>query len=285
MESVWRRTGPIIGFSLLALCLIGVAGLIWGALIYTNLKTSPSFPWALPAMVGVLWLMWQYLGGKGWPRSTSAARKRLLRANPVSRQSLLWSFLAGALAIVALAGYWIVLSQLIKMPANPLLPGNFTSSRSFIVAITIGASLVAPITEESAVRGYLQTVLERDFRPLTAVALSSLVFALAHITQGLLWPKLLVYFLVGVTFGAMAYLNNSILPVIPVHIAADLLFFIFVWPHDAARKIVWQTGADAWFWLHIAQAVGFTVLSLLAFAHLNRVTRTMREKMHAAYAG
>lgn len=284
MDSFWRKIGPLAGFSLLALCLIGMAGLIWGALIYTNLKTSPSFPWALPAMVVVLWLMWQYLGGKGLPRSTSAVRKRLLRANPVSRQALLWSFLAGALAIVALAGYWIVLSQLIKMPANLLLPGNFTSSRSFIVAITIGASLVAPITEESAVRGYLQTVLERDFRPIAAVALSSFVFALAHITQGLLWPKLLVYFLVGITFGAMAYLNNSILPVIPVHIAADLLFFIFVWPHDAARKIVWQTGADTWFWLHIAQAIGFTALSLLVFVHLNRVTRTIREKKHTAHA-
>jgi membrane protease YdiL (CAAX protease family) len=102
----------------------------------------------------------------------------------VSRQALIWSILAGAMAIGALSGYWIVLSDLIKMPANPLLPGNFAFSRSFIVAITIGASLVAPITEESAVRGYLQTVLERDFRPFTAVAVSSLVFALAHITQG-----------------------------------------------------------------------------------------------------
>ena len=284
MDSVWRRAGSLVGFSLLALFLIGVAGVIWGSLIYINLKTSPSVPWALPAIVAVLWFIWQYLGGKGWPRGTAATRKRLLRANPVARPALLWSLLAGALAIGALAGYWIVLSQLIKMPANPLLPGNFALSRSFIVAITIGASLVAPITEESAVRGYLQTVLERDFRPFTAVALSSLVFALAHITQGLLWPKLLVYFLVGITFGAIAYLNNSILPVIPVHIAGDLIFFIFVWPHDAGRKIVWQTGADGWFWIHIAQVIGFTALSLLAFVHLNQVTRTVREKAHAVRA-
>src|SRR5262249_48219132 len=151
-----------------------------------------------------------------------------------------WSALAGMLAIVALAGLWIILFQLIRMPPNLLLPANFVSSPFLVAGIILGASLVAPIAEESAVRGYLQSVLEREFRPMTAVTLSSFVFALAHVTQGLSLPKLLVYFLVGVTFGAMAYFNKSILPVIPVHIAGDLAFFIFVWPYDAARKQVWQ---------------------------------------------
>ena len=111
------------------------------------------------------------------------------------------------------------------------------------------------------------------FLTSSAVILSSLVFALAHVTQGFSPPKLVVYFLVGVTFGVIAYLNNSILPVIPVHITGDLIFFIFVWPHDATRNLVWQTGADAWFWVHIAQTVGFAALSLLAFQRLRRLTR------------
>jgi hypothetical protein len=46
--------------------------------------------------------MWQYLNGKWWPRSTSAARRRYLRANPVSGQVFAAALLAGVLSIVAL---------------------------------------------------------------------------------------------------------------------------------------------------------------------------------------
>jgi Type II CAAX prenyl endopeptidase Rce1-like len=108
------------------------------------------------------------------------------------------------------------------------------------------------------------------------VMLSSIVFALAHLSQGLPWAKLLIYFLVGLTFGAMAWLNNSILPVIPVHIAGDLSFFLWIWPNDVGRKLVWQSGADGWFWLHLAQVFVCTALSLLAFWRLHRAPSTRR---------
>lgn len=271
MHFPWRKILLVVGFGSLALLMIGIAGLIWGCLIYANLATSPSFPWSLPAIIIVLWLTWQYLGGKGPPRSTANKRKLLLRANSVSGQAFAWSAVAGLLAIGALAGVWIVFARLFRMPPNPLLPGNFASSPLLVVCIIAGASLVAPIVEESAVRGYLQTILEREFRPSTAVMLSSFIFALAHVTQGLSLPKLLIYFLVGVTFGTIAFLNDSILPVIPVHIVADLIFFIFVWPHDATRALIWQSGRDGWFWLHVVQGVSFTVLSLLALRQLYRL--------------
>lgn len=251
--------------------MIGATGLIWGAMVYANLGTTPSLPWSLPAIVIVLWLMWQYLDGKGPPQSTAKRRKLLLRANPVSTRAFIWSAGAGIFAIGALAGVWIVFARLFSMPPNPLLPGNFASSPMLVAGIVAGASLVAPMVEESAVRGYLQTTLEQEFRPSTAVMLSSFIFALAHVTQGLSLPKLTIYFLVGVAFGTMALINNSILPVIPVHIAADLTFFIFVWPHDATRERIWQSGTDAWFWIHALQAVGFSVLSILAFRKLQRL--------------
>ena len=272
-----------MGFGLLALLMIGIAGLIWGALVYANLGTTPSLPWSLPSIIIVLWLTWQYLRGKGPPRSSANERKLLLRANPVTGQAFAWSAIAGMLAIVALAGVWVVFARLFRMPANPLLPGNFASSPLLVASIIAGASLVAPIIEESAVRGYLQTTLEREFRPATAVMISSLIFALAHVTQGLSLPKLLIYFLVGVTFGTMAFLNDSILPAIPVHIAADLVFFLFVWPHDGKRGMVWQGGADGWFWLHVMQAIGFTVLSVLAFRRLYRLSPNNKE--HVSFVG
>lgn len=173
LHSPGRRLGLFLAFGLLALLMIAVPSAIWGALVLANLKVSPTIPCCLPAVVMVLWLFWQYVGGRGWPRSTTAERSVLRRANPVSGKAFLWSLVAGGLAIVALAGLWIVLFQLVKLPPNVLLPANFISTPWMVGAIVLGASLVALITEESAVRGYLQVVLEREFRPLTAVTLSS----------------------------------------------------------------------------------------------------------------
>src|SRR5438067_4126689 len=270
MNSVVRKFALFIGFALLSLLLIGFSGAVWAGLLYANFKTTPSVPWALPALLVYLWLLWRYLAGFGWPQNTGAQRKALLRAYPVPVAAYGWSIAAGLTAVFALAGFWIVMYRLFPMKPNPLIPTTFTSSPIFIAAIIVGASLLAPISEESAVRGYLQTVLERNFAPITAVTLSSTVFALAHATQGLVWPKLLFYFLVGVAFGSLAYINQSILPVIPVHIAGDLIFLTLIWPNDKSRMLIWQTGVDGWFWLHMAQAIAFGGLSLIAFNHIPR---------------
>jgi membrane protease YdiL (CAAX protease family) len=272
----WRKAILLVGFSLLALALIGLIGIIWGALIYVNLRKGASYPWSLPVIMVVLWLMWQYLGGRGGPQSNRKKRKTLLRANWVSRRAFVWSFFTGILAVAALAGIWVVFGQIFRMPPNLLLPANFTSTPLLVGGIILGASLVAPITEESAIRGYLQVTLEREFHPLIAVFLSSVIFALAHVSQGLSAPKLFIYFLVGLTFGTLACLNDSILPVIPVHIMADLVFFIFIWPGDSTRKTVSEVGMDSWFWLHVIQAFVFTGLTLLSFRHLQRVTKSAR---------
>jgi membrane protease YdiL (CAAX protease family) len=135
-------------------------------------------------------------------------------------------------------------------------------------------SLVSPITEEAAFRGYAQVRLERVFPAWTAILISSLLFAFWHgPTQGFVWSKLLFYFVVGVAFGTTAYLTNSSLPAIPAHILGDVTFFFFIWPHDAARPLVWRDGADLWFWIYIAQAVIFTVLAILAFRRLRKFTQ------------
>ena len=274
MTVVPRRIRLLAGFGLLALGMISAGGVVWGALVYVNLRTTPSVPWALAVLVVLLWASWRYLGGSGWPVRTSAARRALLRANPVSRQAFFWSMVAGVLGVGALAGLWIVMFQLFPMAANPLIPARFTSSPLFMAAIIAGASLLAPVIEESAVRGYLQSALERQYSPINAVLLSSCVFAIAHVSQGFALPKLLLYFLVGVTFGSLALVNDSILPVIPVHVIGDLTFFLLVWPYDGGRTLVWTSGPDLWFWGHVLQIVVCGGLSIAAFRKLRSVTRS-----------
>jgi membrane protease YdiL (CAAX protease family) len=270
-HSLSQRILAIAWSALLAFLITAFAHGTFAVLLGSNLRTTPAIPWAVIVMALVLWLMWQYLGGKGWPRSTSEARRRSLRAKPVSTQVFAWAFLAGTLSIIALAGYWIIMFQLVKMPGN-VLPDTSGYPLSTVALVLVMASLVAPLSEEAAFRGYCQVVLEREFRGSAAIMISSALFALAHLPHGFLWPKLLVYFLAGVCFGLTAYLTKSILPGIAVHIIADLTFFTLVWPYDTARPLVGEAGVDAWFWLHLAQAIIFTLLAILAFRKLAKVT-------------
>lgn len=274
-----RSTRPsrilAVVWSAIAVSLISiVAAGIWNVLIVANLTISPAISWAFPVMALVLWLLWLYLSGRGWPKRTAQVRHDLLRANLVSRQVFVWSLAAGILSIVALAGLWIVLVELTKVGGNPTIPTNPAYPALTVALLLIMGSLVSPLSEEAAFRGYGQVLLERVFPGAVAIGVSSVFFALWHgPTQGFLWPKLLFYFLVGVSFGTIAYITRSILPAIPVHIIGDLTFFLFIWPYDAARPFVWQNGAGLWFWIHLAQAIGFAALAFLAFRRLSRIAR------------
>ena len=266
------RTLKAIGLGLLAFTITIFAGGIWSALLVTNLRSSPGAPWSVPMMAFLLWLGWSYLGGRGWPRSTSEARRRYLRANRKSAQTYLWALVAGVLSLVALAGIWIVLFRLVKMPPNVL--SDLSSYPRMTVALMIlMGSLVSPFMEEAGFRGYFQVALEREFRAPLAVLIASVVFAVAHgPTQGFLWPKLLFYFLVGIALGATAYLTDSTLPAIPVHFVGLLIFFTLIWPRDAARRLVLESGTDNLFWVHVAQAIVFTVMAVWAFRRLAKLS-------------
>lgn len=274
MHSFSDRIWAVLWSALLS-SLISVFGAgVWILLISTNLSSTPTIPWAFPLIALVLWLMWQYLGGRWWPNSTSDARRAYLRSNQVSGQRLVWALIAGVLSIIALAGFWIVLVELVGVGGNPTIPDYSRYPHVLVVLGLLTGSLVSPITEEAAFRGYAQVKLERVFPAGAAILISSLLFAFWHgPTQGFVWSKLLFYFVVGVAFGTTAYLTNSSLPAIPAHILGDVTFFFFIWPHDAARPLVWRDGADLWFWVYAAQAILFTALAVLAFRRLRKITQ------------
>jgi membrane protease YdiL (CAAX protease family) len=271
MPSLGQKIAAVLVSAVLAFLILMAGQIPWSVLLALNFRNNASaVPWSVAAMAVLLWLMWQYLGGKGWPRSTSEKRKRLLRANPVPPKAFALAFLCGALAVIALAGYWIVFFQLVKTPANVLADISKYPLLT-VVLVTAMSSLVSPISEEIAFRGYCQQILESRFSGGAAVTLSSLLFMLAHANHGMYWPKLTVYFLVGVVFGTIALLTNSILTTLPVHIVGDVTFFVLIWPRDAARVLVTAGGADKWFWVHVMQAVVFTVLALVGFWYLKKL--------------
>jgi membrane protease YdiL (CAAX protease family) len=262
----------------------GVAALgtiTWGPLLVLNARLAPGVPWSVAAEALALVLIWNWLGGRWRPSRWAAERRLLLRSRMVSPAVFGWAAAAGSLSLVALAGLWIVLVRTTGAGGNPTLTAASATFPAIVVAaVIVMGSLVSPLTEEAAFRGYGQVLLERRFSPVVAVALSSLFFALYHgPTQGFQPSKVAFYFLVGVVFGTIAYLSGSVLPAIPVHIAGDLLFFTAIWPRDAGRTLVWTQGADLGFWLNVAQVVVFAALAGLAFLRLRAVTGPRRRSL------
>jgi membrane protease YdiL (CAAX protease family) len=271
------RTSAVRSIAVAGLASFGVAALgtiTWGPLILLNMKLAPAVPWSVPVEGLALALIWAWLSGRWRPVRWAPARRQLLRSRMVSPAAFAWAAAAGGLSLVALAGLWIVLVRMTGAGGNPTLPTTAVYPAVVVAALIVMASLVSPLTEEAAFRGYGQVLLERRFPPVAAVALSSLFFTLYHgPTQGFQPSKLAFYFTVGVVFGTIAYLTGSVLPAIPVHIAGDLLFFTAIWPHDAGRALIWTHGADPGFWLNVAQLLVFAGLALLAFRRLRAVTR------------
>ena len=268
------RLRAVAWAAVLAVVVAGFFSLAWGALIIVNTITTPTVPWSVAVMAIVLVVALLYLGGRWGPTSTADWRRAHLRARLVPGRVLGWALLAGALALVALVGLWIVLVELTNVGGNPTIPGSNQIPPFALGLMLVMGSFVSSLTEEAAFRGYAQVTLERVMGGVGAVAISSLYFMLWHgPTQGFQWSKLLFYFLVGVVFGTIAFLTKSTVPAWPIHLAGDLIFFFLIWPRDATRRYVFRDGADVWFWAYAAASVVFTALAILAFRRLALVAR------------
>ena len=272
-RTLFARIPAVVWSGAMAVLLATSVGGVWTVLLASNMATSPAIPWAVAVMALLLWVMWQYLGGRWWPRSTSQARRRYLRAKPLPGQVFAWALVAGLLSIVALVGYWIVMFQLVKIPAR-VLPSFSGYPLLTVILVLVMASLVSSLAEEVGFRGYFLGILEQKVSGPIAIVIAALLISPGHsLTQGFLWPIMLWYFFSDVMFGTMTYLTKSILPGAVVHSIGLLIFFTLVWPYDAQRGLVWETGANTGFWIAVAQAIIFTVLALLAFIRLARITK------------
>jgi membrane protease YdiL (CAAX protease family) len=272
MRAFLPALGKALWTGLFAIVLTAASGALWSALLLFNLKVSPAIPWSAVIALGLSGLAFAWLGGKWAPARTQSARKTYLRATPVRPGIFATAIAAGALGIIALAGFWIVLFQLVKMPGNS---SDFSKLPTLTVAALLATSaLIGAVFEEAGFRGYFQGTLERYVRAPVAILMCALVMAPEHAaTQGFVWPTMLFYLLVDVMLGASAALTKSILPGVVVHAIGLAVFFGIVWPADQTRALVWQHGADIWFWLHAGQTILFGLASVLLFVRLARGER------------
>jgi uncharacterized protein len=230
LDTVWRRTPAVMRAILIGLTVALAGTLPWATLAAMILRSPHSPPWEVPAMALYLVVFWRYLNGWGWPKSTSLFRRESLRARSLSSDVWATSLAAGVLALAIVVALQSAISQLVHMPASP---GPALSSYPWytvLPALVMGGA-VAGFVEESAFRGYMQSMIERRHGPVVAIVVVSVVFAATHFGHGVAQtlPRLPFYFAVGVIYGVLTCRTGSILPALVIHAIGDVLDFLMAW--------------------------------------------------------
>ncbi len=268
---MWHRLPLLLRLLLSAAAVTLSANLLWGALVQSNLFFSPQFPWAVPLMAVFLVVYWKYLKGWGWPRSTAASRRASLRAEPLTPAIWRWSLLAGGLALASSIALFLVCHRLSHWPQAPRPDLSRIPSLTLLPSFLMSA-MVAGISEEAGFRGYLQGPLERRYGPAFAIAASSIVFGLAHLTHSAFLSAILFDVVWGALYGLLTYLGGSILPAMILHSSADALEFLAAWKFppspSSSAPLVWATGPDALFWTNCLLVLLLGATSLWAFRRL-----------------
>jgi membrane protease YdiL (CAAX protease family) len=275
MSSGDTSTATLVKLGAFALALTVVTGGLWSVLLVINLRSTPAIPWAVAVMALLLWLAWRAL------RATPKRRRRL-RATRVPGPVFAWALVAGLVSIGALMRLWIILIELVHVKGNAL-PDFSRYPITTVVLVIAMASIATALAEEAGFRGYFQGALESRFSALASICCAALVMVPGHaLTQGFALTTIGFYLCVDIMLGTIAYLTQSIVPGIFVHVVGLVMFFAFIWPYDASRRFVPVEGPDAAFWVNVYQLVIAGVLALIAFRRLARITAPLRAVTRAS---
>lgn len=281
---IWNKV-PLVLRAFLAACAVtGTATVAWGLLVQSNLRFLPRLPWATVVMAGFLILYWQYLKGNGWPHSTAIARRDGLRAKALSAPVWRWSLIAGGLGLAASIALFILSHRLLRWPERAHAEFSGIPTITLLPSLLMSA-IVAGISEEAGFRGYMQGPLERRYGPVTAIAITSIAFGLAHLSHGTFLPAILFDIGWGALYGVLTYLSGSIVPAVILHSSADAVEFLAAWkfsPSNAA-PLMWGTGPDRLLWFNgilvvILGSAGVWAFTRLARARADSLAMSVEEK-------
>jgi hypothetical protein len=128
----------------------------------------------------------------------------------------------------------------------------------------------------------MQRPIERRHGPVFAILVTGSLFGLAHFTHPEVTLILMPYYLaVAAIYGALAYLTNSILPSMVLHTGGNVLSAIGLFAGGCAewqasstpKPLIWETGADASFWISCGAALIVGAAAVWAYAALASVAR------------
>lgn len=277
LHRAWEKIPVVVRAVVVGLLVLVAGNFLPQGLIAANVG-SPAVPWSAAAIAVYLWLYWQYVNGRGWPRSTSAARRQGLRAVPLPARLWRWSLTAGALGIAALTALTYALAHVMPLGLDAIPDALLQLPAATLVGIVVTVSVMAGIVEEAAFRGYMQGPIERRHGPVVAIAVVSVVFALAHAPGSAAEaPRMALIVIASVGYGILAYLTGSILPGVVLHAAQDILGSALLWlaTRDGAvsSRPPSQGASDPAFWAECAATLVLGAGTVWAFRHLAAAAR------------
>lgn len=220
----WGLEGASLAIVFLALTVVGVLAAAYpdevvdrpvGAVGLSGVAAF-AMAWTVLAAITIGWIASRYEtlpADFGLPVSTrEAARDAMLGIS------------ACAAALVPVYGVQMLLVWVLELPSShPTVEALLANpSWELITAAALMAVVIAPIFEELAFRVLLQGGLERyaGRRACWPIAVSSVVFALAHLGQG--WAPVPL-FIVAVVLGYLYRQTHRIAPIIAMHMAFNAL--------------------------------------------------------------
>jgi len=281
LHTAWCHLPVAVRAVITGVIITAVGTLPWAFLVQLNIDHFPSVPWSVVPASVYLWFFWKYINGAGWPRSTSATRKKIARANSLSSEVWGMAILAGILGLASLVMFSGLLNRMVKLPQQDATGLEHVPFISLFFMVVMG-SVIAGVVEESGFRGYMQKPIEEKHGPITAIFITGIVFGLMHYSHHETTLTLMpFYFFVATVYGMLAYITNSILPGIILHAAGDVLGGLQLllsgqseWQQTPVPKpLIWETGADSSFWL---SGIGLIVVGAITVWAYKNLAKEMK---------
>jgi membrane protease YdiL (CAAX protease family) len=138
----------------------------------------------------------------------------------------LWLVLAGIGLEIGLAIMLFPIAHLVPNEHQGVVNDLESAHGLHLAILALFAGLIAPVCEELLFRGLLLRSLQRRFSPVIAVAVSALVFALAHPALDPTWGTFAIVpalFALGAISGAVAVRRADLSASIMLHIGFNFL--------------------------------------------------------------
>ena len=280
---LWRRLPVIVRAIIIGEVVVSIGAVPPELAIVVNLKSSPQIPWLLPATALWLWLFWCYLSGGGWPKTTSAMRRRDLRGGSLSGKVWRWAIVAGACGILGTIGLAFVLARLANVPRDAFKAQVDFSvyPRLTVIAALLAISATAGVVEEAGFRGFMLSPIQRRHGWSIAILITGLMFFLDHhLSHAYATFAFLPFFLaISAVHGLLVRFTGSIRPSAVLHGVADFLVVPVMYGLVGSFPVtpLWQTGFDRNFAVSLAVMLFFGLAAPFAFMRLTHVATSAQQ--------
>jgi membrane protease YdiL (CAAX protease family) len=132
-----------------------------------------------------------------------------------------------------------LLDMIIPMPdwlTKQITESMKTDNTLDFILLFIGVVIVAAVTEEGLIRGFLQTSLEQKGDVTRAVLLSAITWTFIHTNPW--WA--IQFFVLGVIFGYLAWRTDSVYPSMIAHGINNMIALFFI-NFDLEEKLSWYS--------------------------------------------